>query len=103
MVLDVWRLPARLRADEGTRFKMVRCAKACLEEEPTCADQEFTEQAEFIVQADRLFAVELEVDFKVVLKILTNPRHDMMRRDADVFQKFFWPNTRTLHNHRRGN
>ena len=46
---------------------MIGRAKSRFEEEPARANEEFIEQVELAVQADRLLAMKLEIDFQMVL------------------------------------
>ena len=46
---------------------MIGGAKSGFEKEPARTDQKLAEQVQSAVQADRLFAVKLKIDFKVVL------------------------------------
>ena len=81
---------------------MVGGAQSGLEEHPAGPDQELAEPAEFGVQADRLFAMELEIDFEMVLQVLPDTRERVDRRDARIAQDRFRANARALQDHWRG-
>src|SRR5690625_186422 len=74
VVLQVRVLDAGAAADEAARLEVAGGAWTLFEEQPSCADPRLVPRLSCRIDADRLCAGMLHVDFQVILEVLAYPR-----------------------------